>query len=245
MTDAHPPFRERPPGSRDRPALPARWNPAPRGDLGQEKGPGDHPSPWGNGGAGVTHTPEGTDAQSPQSYPQSYPQRRPPIAPIASTPAATPAGTLPGLSRPGNARQPRRDARSGLHPRKGAPVRVPLLGDARPLDASHHALHPSTGSRAMMTPTDVCLGVTVSHFSPHRAERRPCWHCTHFERMTAGGTAALCSMPDGPRVRAMPSMGCAAWQREPGADDEPDAGPPAADSDRRDDRLIVRGRQGS
>jgi hypothetical protein len=97
-------------------------------------------------------------------------------------------------------------------------------GDARQIDPLHHELHPSTGHRAMMRTTNVRLDVTVSHFSPYRTEHRPCWHCTHFERMTAGGSAALCNLPNGPRVRAMPGMGCAAWQRETGADDEPDAG---------------------
>ena len=63
----------------------------------------------------------------------------------------------------------------------------------------------------------------IGHFSPWLAERRPCWHCTHFERMDAGG-AALCAAPGSARVRAMPADGCSRWHREPGADDEP--GPP-------------------
>jgi hypothetical protein len=49
---------------------------------------------------------------------------------------------------------------------------------------------------------------------------RPCWHCTAFDGMTAQGTAALCSRPNGCRVRALPAAGCVSWVRAPGTDDE-------------------------
>jgi hypothetical protein len=42
--------------------------------------------------------------------------------------------------------------------------------------------------------------------------------------MLYSGSAARCSLPNAPRVRSMPSGGCAFWLREPGTDDEP--GPP-------------------
>jgi hypothetical protein len=63
------------------------------------------------------------------------------------------------------------------------------------------------------------------HFSPHSAEPRPCWHCSHYIGMTAAGTAAVCSLSNGPRVRSMPAQGCSAFVREPGADDEPEKVP--------------------
>jgi hypothetical protein len=119
------------------------------------------------------------------------------------------------------------------------------LGDARQIDALHHALPPSNRSRAMMAPTNVSLGAAVSHFNPHRTGRRPCWHCAHFDGMTACGSAALCNPPSGPRVHATPGMGCFAWQREPVAADEPDAGPPAANGGCQASRSIVLGHQGN
>jgi hypothetical protein len=63
------------------------------------------------------------------------------------------------------------------------------------------------------------------HFSPHRAEPRPCWHCVSFGAMVYGGSAAWCSRPGVAPVQAQPATGCAFWVREVGADDEP--GPPA------------------
>jgi hypothetical protein len=70
----------------------------------------------------------------------------------------------------------------------------------------------------------------AEHFSPWGTDQRPCWHCTQYAGTAAGGSAALCSLPGGPRVRATPSAGCSAFEREVGADDEP--GPPAAGADR-------------
>jgi hypothetical protein len=60
------------------------------------------------------------------------------------------------------------------------------------------------------------------HFTPHIAVPRACWHCRHFLALVYQGTAARCALP--PRIRAMPDRGCAFWEREVGADDEP--GPP-------------------
>lgn len=67
--------------------------------------------------------------------------------------------------------------------------------------------------------------MTSAYFNPFPAVQRPCWHCTHYVGLTAGGSAARCRLPNGPRVQSMPASGCSAWQREPGADDEPDAPP--------------------
>ncbi len=59
------------------------------------------------------------------------------------------------------------------------------------------------------------------HFSPHTNSPRACWHCTHFLALVYKGTAAKCSRGG---ITAMPEHGCAFWEREVGADDEP--GPP-------------------
>ena len=66
--------------------------------------------------------------------------------------------------------------------------------------------------------------MSTRHFTPW-TEPRPCWHCRHFAGMLYGGAAAACTAPNGTRVRALPAGGCAAFEREVGADDE--AGPPA------------------
>lgn len=63
----------------------------------------------------------------------------------------------------------------------------------------------------------------TGHFNPWGVDR-PCWHCHHYVAMLACG-AASCSLQLGPRVRSQPERGCSAFEREPGADDEP--GPPA------------------
>ncbi len=67
--------------------------------------------------------------------------------------------------------------------------------------------------------------MATPYFSPHAAIANPCWHCTEFTGMAYGASAATCSLPNGPRVRANPGYGCSAFQREVGADDEP--GPPS------------------
>ena len=63
-----------------------------------------------------------------------------------------------------------------------------------------------------------------THFAPTVPDQ-PCWHCSRFDGMTAQGSAALCTLPHAARVQALPGRGCSAFEREPGADDEP--GPPA------------------
>jgi hypothetical protein len=73
-------------------------------------------------------------------------------------------------------------------------------------------------------PTVRAMNYTPQVAAPARSGR-PCWHCTHFDRMLYGGSAAWCSMANGPRVQAGPRDGCSAWERVPGSDDEP--GPPA------------------
>lgn len=59
------------------------------------------------------------------------------------------------------------------------------------------------------------------HFDPWRGEQRRCWHCVRFVAMVYQGSAAWCSLPNGPRVRSQPEWGCGMWVREVGADDEP------------------------
>ena len=68
-----------------------------------------------------------------------------------------------------------------------------------------------------------------NHFQPFLGDHRPCWHCHHFEALVYGDSAALCGLPGGPRVRASPASGCAFWEREVGADDDPDRVPPGSD----------------
>lgn len=65
----------------------------------------------------------------------------------------------------------------------------------------------------------------TGYFSPHNGERRPCWHCAWFEALICERSAALCTLPNGPRVRSMPRDGCVSFTREPGADDEPERVP--------------------
>ena len=61
-------------------------------------------------------------------------------------------------------------------------------------------------------------------FTPWLSELRPCWHCVNFVSMIYSGTAAVCSLPGGARVRTMPANGFGARSREAGSDDE--HGPP-------------------
>lgn len=65
------------------------------------------------------------------------------------------------------------------------------------------------------------------HFSPHRHDQRPCWHCRHFGALTPFGTA-WCIRPATPGSVSRPAGGCAFWSREPGTDDEPGTVPPPA-----------------
>ena len=67
--------------------------------------------------------------------------------------------------------------------------------------------------------TESCF---LTHSNPLSLGKRPCWHCTHFLGLIYAGSAAACA---GGGVRAMPAQGCAFWEREPGADDEPDRQP--------------------
>jgi hypothetical protein len=70
----------------------------------------------------------------------------------------------------------------------------------------------------------------VMYFTPHINRPQACWHCTHFLALVYQGSAAKCGLLPG--IRAMPERGCAFWEREVGADDEP--GPPvSADVPRR------------
>lgn len=68
----------------------------------------------------------------------------------------------------------------------------------------------------------------MSNFNPW-GPPRPCWQCTCFDGLVYQGTAALCTLRNGPRVRSAPANGCSAWEREPGSDDEPDRVPASRD----------------
>jgi hypothetical protein len=63
------------------------------------------------------------------------------------------------------------------------------------------------------------------HFTPWQATARLCWHCSRFIGLAYRGSAASCKLVNGPRVRSMPAAGCASFEREVGADDEPDQVP--------------------
>jgi len=63
-------------------------------------------------------------------------------------------------------------------------------------------------------------------FTPYKTETVRCWHCRHFEGLAAAGSVAVCRAGSGyPRVRSMPEWGCSGFEREPGADDDPEAVP--------------------
>lgn len=66
------------------------------------------------------------------------------------------------------------------------------------------------------------------HSTPGGATDRPCWHCTSFVALVYAGTAARCLSEGRISIKAAPSTGCAFWEREVGADDEP--GPPGVEA---------------
>jgi hypothetical protein len=64
--------------------------------------------------------------------------------------------------------------------------------------------------------------MSLGHGTSLETPPQPCWHCIWFKGLLYQGSAAACSLPNGPRVRSAPLTGCSAWEREPGVDDEPD-----------------------
>jgi hypothetical protein len=74
------------------------------------------------------------------------------------------------------------------------------------------------------------------HFSPFvattPARARGCLTCTHFHGQFFCGHV-LCERDGGRHVVGVASMGCAFWEREPGADDELDYNGLALDGDER------------
>jgi hypothetical protein len=60
--------------------------------------------------------------------------------------------------------------------------------------------------------------------STYTAPSLPCWHCHYFGGFVSDGAHARCGHATG-SVRAAPAHGCAFFEREPGADDEPDQVP--------------------
>lgn len=83
---------------------------------------------------------------------------------------------------------------------------------------------PTSGGRFTVSAADPagCYGgvMCAEHFDPW-GNPRPCWHCTHFDRIEPAG-CGLCLRPGATRRKAAPADGCAFWEREVGADDEPD-----------------------
>ena len=63
----------------------------------------------------------------------------------------------------------------------------------------------------------------LGYFSPFQptdpARARGCWTCTHFNGGLFCGHLP-CERDGGRQVIGVPAMGCAFWEREPGADDE-------------------------
>jgi len=69
----------------------------------------------------------------------------------------------------------------------------------------------------------VNVTVNLDHFAPYRADcparARGCLTCTNFQgRFYA--EHLLCERGGGRYVVGVPAMGCAFWEREPGADDD-------------------------
>lgn len=67
--------------------------------------------------------------------------------------------------------------------------------------------------------------MTAEPFRPSLSTDQPCWTCTGYGGLTAGGTAAWCTRPGCPRVRASADLGCCSWERALGTDDEPGSYP--------------------
>ena len=65
--------------------------------------------------------------------------------------------------------------------------------------------------------------LSAMYFTPHTTSPQACWHCTHYMALVYQGSAARCRRGG---IKAMPERGCAFWEREVGADDEP--GPPVS-----------------
>ena len=64
---------------------------------------------------------------------------------------------------------------------------------------------------------------SLATFNPHatgsRARERGCFTCTHFHGRCLA-EHLLCEHRGGRHVIGTPTLGCAYWEREPGADDE-------------------------
>jgi hypothetical protein len=66
-------------------------------------------------------------------------------------------------------------------------------------------------------------------FAPGNDLDHPCWHCRWWGGVDSSGCHGLCDRPRISRVTAQPETGCAYYEREPGADDEPTWWPIALD----------------
>lgn len=53
----------------------------------------------------------------------------------------------------------------------------------------------------------------------------PCWWCRWWAGVDTSDRHGLCDRPKLSRVQALPERGCAFYEREPGADDEPEWAP--------------------
>ena len=63
----------------------------------------------------------------------------------------------------------------------------------------------------------------AQHFQPYRTEtgarERGCYTCAHWQGQRYGGHV-VCEHRGGVQVIGRPELGCAYWEREPGADDD-------------------------
>ena len=136
-----------------------------------------------------------------------------PQGPVSSN--LTASATAPGFMRVSAQFQPR--THPSIHPK---------------IRATRSAFWCSPPARRMSHRPSNDAGMSASHFSPWGTSPKPCWHCNAFESMAPSGGSALCTRPNAARVQSMPAHGCSAFEREPGADDEPDWIPGPANSAR-------------
>jgi len=59
----------------------------------------------------------------------------------------------------------------------------------------------------------------IPHRTESRARSRGCLTCTHFQGQFYS-EHVLCERDSGCHVVGVPAMGCAFWEREPGADED-------------------------
>ena len=108
-------------------------------------------------------------------------------------------------------------ARCAWHPSERARGGKVLM---RPGERPWRFVHRLPDGSAPEPPSGYGAAMATEHVAPWGTPR-PCWHCTSFDRIEPAG-CGLCLRPGASRRRAAPADGCAFWQREVGADDEPE-----------------------